>query len=91
MPIKILITYFLTVNILSVLVCVYDKNSAKRGKWRVPEKTLFLLSFLGGAPFMFATMRIIHHKTRHKRFMLGLPLIIILQLAIFFYIINLTI
>lgn len=90
MSLEFCVTHLLAVNLLAVLICLYDKNHARKNKWRIPEKTLFLVSIFGGALFMFITMKLIRHKTRHKRFMIGLPLIIILQIILIFYIINLT-
>lgn len=74
-----LIMWFIIINLVSAAVCIADKIKAKGKKRRVSEKTLFLLSFVGGALFMYITMRLIRHKTLHKRFMVGLPLIILLH------------
>ena len=57
---------------------------AKMGGWRIPEQTLFILVLLGGGIGMYFAMKVIRHKTRHKRFMIGIPLIIIFQIAIIF-------
>ncbi len=68
---------------LSVLFCIYDKVAAKHfKKHRVPEVVLFLLAALGGALPMYLTMLLIRHKTRHLSFMLGIPLIFLLQLLL---------
>ena len=74
--------YFLVINLLAAAVCALDKYSAINGGWRVRENTLFALCLLGGSVGMYLTMRLIRHKTRHKRFMIGIPLIIILQSAV---------
>ncbi len=74
--------YFLSINLISVLVCIWDKQKAKKGGWRVPEKTLFVLCLLGGSVGMYLCMKTIRHKTKHKRFMIGIPLIIIFQAII---------
>lgn len=67
---------------LSVLLCIYDKIAAKVWKrHRVPEATLLLLAALGGSLPMYVTMQIIHHKTLHKKFMIGIPVILLLQIA----------
>ena len=79
---KVLIIYFLTVNLLSVIICITDKIKAGRHSWRISEKTLWVLSLLGGSAGMYLTMKIIRHKTLHKRFMIGLPLLIIAQTII---------
>ena len=78
------LAYLFVISAVSVFVCVIDKYNAIKNKWRISEKMLFLLSFLGGAVTMYLTMRLISHKTRHKRFMIGLPVIIFLQCAVFF-------
>ncbi len=75
--------YIAAVSVLSVMICCTDKIAAKSGARRISEKTLFIISLLGGAIAMYVTMRIIRHKTRHTKFMLGLPIIILLQIAIF--------
>ena len=80
---KIYIAYYLIfINILSVIICAADKLKAIKHKRRISEKTLWFLSAAGGSMFMLLTMHIIRHKTLHKRFMIGLPLLIILQLII---------
>ena len=76
---KLLLIYFIAISLISVIVCVADKARAKKGKWRIKESRLFLLSALGGGAAMYITMRLIRHKTLHKQFMIGIPLIIIVQ------------
>ncbi len=71
--------YILIISIISVIMTIKDKTCAKKGKWRVPEKTLFILSALGGSAAMYITMKAIRHKTQHKRFMIGIPVIMIVQ------------
>ena len=80
--VKIFLVYLLLINVISIIVCIYDKIMAIKQKFRVSEAALFWLSFLGGAVFMFITMKLIRHKTLHKKFMIGLPLIIIFQAAL---------
>lgn len=74
--------YIILISLVSVIVTIKDKSCAKKGKWRVPEKTLFILSALGGSVAMYITMKAIRHKTQHKRFMIGIPLIMAAQAAI---------
>lgn len=69
----------------AVFLTAVDKYNAKNGGWRISEKLLFITAFSGGATAMLATMLKIRHKTRHKRFMIGLPIIIALHLAIIIY------
>ena len=73
------ITYVAIISIISVIMTIKDKSYAKKGKWRVPEKTLFILSALGGSVAMYITMKTIRHKTQHKRFMIGIPAIMVGQ------------
>ena len=67
--ILIILIYFIVINITSAIVTVLDKFKAKHGKWRIPEKTLFILSAIGGAVGMYITMHLIHHKTKKMKFM----------------------
>lgn len=72
--------YFPAVSLVTAIVTCLDKYKAKKGHFRISEKALFILAVLGGALSEYLTMRLIRHKTLHKRFMIGLPLIIIIQL-----------
>ena len=69
------------ISLVAVVVTVADKIKAKRGKWRVPEATLMGISALGGSVAMLVTMIMIRHKTKHMKFMVGIPIIIALQIA----------
>lgn len=78
----IIAAYLGVISLVSALVCVYDKIAAKRAPHRrTREATLLLLSALGGSVAMFVTMQLIRHKTKHAKFMVGIPLIIIVQIA----------
>ncbi len=79
---KYLLYYLAAINLVTFLVYGVDKLRAKRGAWRIPEKTLFLLPILGGSVGAIAGMKVFHHKTKHWYFKYGLPLILILQLAL---------
>ncbi|MBP3370387.1 MAG: DUF1294 domain-containing protein [Clostridia bacterium] len=88
---KILLIYLAVISVVSVVVCIYDKIAAKHNpKHRTREATLLLFSAIGGSVAMYATMQLIRHKTKHVKFMLGIPLIIIAQIAlvavIYFYV-----
>lgn len=79
----LLLAYVLIISVVAVCVTIYDKWAAKkRPKERTRESTLILLSALGGSIAMLLTMLAIRHKTKHIKFMLGIPLIIILQIAL---------
>lgn len=79
---NLLIIYLAGISFVSVVMTVADKASAKKGGWRVPEVTLMTLGLFGGALAMYVTMKTIRHKTKHKKFMIGLPLEIALHAAI---------
>ena len=75
------VAYILTVSVIAMLVTAIDKAAAIKQKRRIRERTLFVWSLLGGSVAMYLTMLGIRHKTRHKRFMIGIPFIIVLQIA----------
>lgn len=79
--------YFIIVNAVGFIMSAVDKSAAKKHKWRVPEKNLFAVSFLGGAVGTLMSMLIFRHKTKHKRFMIGIPLIISAQIFLFAFLI----
>ena len=82
----ILLGYLALISLISAVVTVADKiRSKKSGARRVPENTLMLLGALGGAAAMLMTMVMIRHKTRHIKFMLGLPIILLFQLTVILY------
>ncbi|MGN1107159.1 MAG: DUF1294 domain-containing protein [Huintestinicola sp.] len=88
----IAVVYFLSVSFYSAVLTCTDKRLAKKGGWRIPEKLLFFVALIGGAAAMYITMRAIRHKTLHKRFMIGLPVIIIIQtIAVCFILIKFVI
>ncbi len=83
------IAYVAIVSLISIIVTIFDKKIAGTGKRRIPEATLLMWSALGGSAAMLLTMFAIRHKTQHKKFMIGIPLIIILQaIAIYFVLTN---
>lgn len=74
--------YLAAVNLAAFLLCAIDKWKAQRGRWRIPEKTLFLSALLGGSVGFMLGMKCFRHKTKHKSFTIGIPLIFTLQLAL---------
>ena len=81
--IKVILVYLLIVNIAGLLIMGIDKQRAIKGAWRIPEKTLFLFSLIGGSIGTWAGMYIFHHKTKHWYFVIGMPAILIIQIVIF--------
>ena len=82
MILKISLVYLAIISLISVAVTVHDKSAARKNRRRVPEKTLLLLALAGGSVSMYLTMQMIRHKTRHAKFMLGIPAIMALQLGV---------
>lgn len=74
--------WLIAINLCSVVVTIHDKRAARRGRRRTPERTLLLLAALGGAVAMYVTMRLIRHKTRKAKFMVGIPAIVLGELAV---------
>jgi len=74
--------YLAAVSLLAVILTLRDKRAAKRSRWRTRESTLLLVAALGGAVAMLLTMHGIRHKTKHAKFTVGLPVIILLQIAL---------
>lgn len=71
--------YLIIINLAAAAVTVLDKHRAKRHLWRFPESRLLFLSALGGSPAMLLTMLLTRHKTKHAKFMIGIPAIMIVQ------------
>lgn len=84
----IFLIYFFIISLVTSIVTILDKHKAKKGKYRISEATLFILAIIGGALSEYLTMLFIRHKTLHKRFMIGLPVIIILQLTAIVFILT---
>ena len=83
-----IICYLLAVNIATFLLYGIDKYKAKKGKRRISEATLLTMAAIGGSIGAWAGMRLWHHKTMHKKFKYGIPVIIILQVALAVYLLT---
>lgn len=77
-----LLYYLIVINIVTFFVYGIDKWKAKRSKWRIPEATLLGLAVIGGSIGAWLGMKVWHHKTQHKKFKYGLPLILLAQIAL---------
>ena len=82
---NIILYYLLAVNIATFFLYGIDKYKAKKNQWRISEDTLLTMASIGGSIGAWAGMRLWHHKTMHKKFKYGIPLIIILQVALVAY------
>ena len=78
---KYFLAYLLIVNAIAFLLMLIDKQKAKKKKWRIPEATLMSFAAIGGSIGALMGMYTFHHKTLHKKFTLGIPAILLLQMA----------
>ena len=79
---KIFLLWLLVLSLLAFVLCGWDKSRARKHRRRIPEKTLFLLSFLGGGPGFLIGMGVVRHKTRHLSFRILIPLSVLLWVLI---------
>ena len=82
---KLTLIYLLLINLVGFFAMGIDKYKAKKNKWRIPEAVLFLFAFLWGSIGTTLGMHVFRHKTRHWYFKFGMPLILILQIALITY------
>jgi uncharacterized membrane protein YsdA (DUF1294 family) len=80
------IYYFIGINLFSFIIMGYDKRMAKQRKRRIPERHLFFYGFIGGALGTLVAMRMFRHKTQHASFQFGIPVLILVNLAMIFFI-----
>lgn len=78
---KFILIYLLLVNAVGFLIMLADKRKAQKNLWRIPESTLLTVAIIGGSIGCLAGMRVFHHKTRKPKFFIGVPAIIVLQIA----------
>ena len=78
--------YLVVLNLIGFIIMGVDKKKAIKHKWRIPEKNLFLIAILGGSLGGIIGMRVFRHKTKHMYFVVGFPLIFIVQVGVIMYI-----
>lgn len=78
------LVYFICMNIISFIVFYFDKEKSENGKWRIQEKTLHTLSFLGGAIGSIIAMKVFHHKTKKTSFIVVTVLALIFNLFLYY-------
>ncbi len=84
----LILIYTAVMSLIAFAAFGIDKYKAKTNRWRISEKTLFLLALLGGGVGAYLGMKVFHHKTRHKQFAIGLPLIMIIQLGLIAFLVR---
>ena len=83
-----ILLYLLIVNALGFLLMLVDKRKAQKNLWRIPESTLFLMAAIGGSIGSLAGMYKFRHKTKHLKFILGIPAILAAQIAAAFLLVR---
>ena len=82
---KIISLYLIIINVATFFVYAIDKRKARLNRWRIPESTLLLLAAVGGSVGALLGMKLFRHKTKHRKFTIGVPTILIVQLALAAY------
>lgn len=79
--------YLFVVNLIAFILFAIDKYKSKKSKWRISERTLIVISLIGGSVGALMSMKAFRHKTKHKKFTIGVPFILVAQIATAIYII----
>ena len=82
---KVILLYLLIMNAAGFLVMTADKLYAKKNMWRIPERTLMGIAAIGGSIGVLAAMYTVRHKTKHMKFVIGVPLILVCQIGLAAY------
>ena len=83
---NVLLYYLIVINVVTFLVYGIDKWKARKGSWRISEATLLILAIIGGCIGALLGMKVWRHKTQHKKFKYGIPLILLAQIALIYLI-----
>jgi len=83
-----IIWYFIVVNVLGLLMMRSDKRKAQLRQHRISEKNLWIMAWVGGAPGMTIAMHMVRHKTKHFSFKYGLPVLAVIDVAIYIYLLG---
>lgn len=82
--IKYVLIYLILINLIGLLIMAYDKRRAIKRKWRVPEAHLFFIALIFGSLGSIIGMHLFHHKTKHLKFTIGMPVILLIQVMIIY-------
>ena len=80
--------YLICINMITIAVYGIDKRNAVHGKWRIRVSTLLTLAAAGGSAGALLAMHLFHHKTKKKKFTIGIPLMLLVQIALFFFLVK---
>ena len=84
---KYILLYVLIINLTGFFLMGMDKRRARKNLWRIPEKTLFITAILGGSIGSIIGMRHFRHKTKHTSFVIGMPCILVFQIAVILFVV----
>lgn len=79
----VIVVYLIIVSLIGFAIMGIDKSKAKKNQWRIPERNMFLTAACGGAIGVWAGMEYFRHKTKHNKFVYGIPFILFVQVALF--------
>ena len=85
---KVFYLYLLIINAAGFLLMLVDKFKARRGLWRIPEATLMGVAALGGSVGSLIGMYLVRHKTQHPKFTVGIPVILVIQIIMAFWLLR---
>ena len=85
---EFVLLYLLTINAAGFLSMLVDKHKARKNLWRIPERTLLLIALLGGSIGSLLGMYTVRHKTKHLKFTLGIPLILLAQIGLVIWLLQ---
>lgn len=85
---KILMIYLVAVNIIGIAMMGIDKRKSRRHEWRISEKSIFIVAAIGGGLGVLLGMSVFHHKTKHLKFTLGIPVLILCNIAMLGYLLQ---
>lgn len=85
LTVKNIVIYLMVINLIGFLSMYIDKQKARKGAWRIPEKTLFMITVLGGGVGSITGMYLFHHKTKKLMFTIGMPTILICEIILMIY------
>lgn len=77
--------YLVIINVVTFMAYAMDKRKARKRKWRIPEKTLLFLAVIGGSVGALLGIHILHHKTKHLKFTVGVPVVLMIQIGAILY------
>lgn len=77
-----MLIYLAVINVVAFILYGVDKHRAERDEWRISEATLMTVAVIGGSLGAWLGMYVFHHKTRHKKFYIGIPLILLAQIVL---------